>query len=326
MRDWRNGLGAATGLFRALASAWDAMAVWQRVVWIAAAGLCVGLGVGFFMLPGGFDLLHFYSTLPASRSGSAFNTYNPYWTYFFTWPLALVGWRWNYLLLLIATVGAGVLSAWLLGGRPLVLLLSLPMVWVLWLGQIDALPLLGVALGWWCVKGNRWWLLGLALVLLSVRPQQGLGPALLYLWWAKDRWRPLALPALTLVLSFACWGLDWPLGWFRTLQDFRPTWWNATLWPWGLLAIIPAVGLPADRHTRLRLVTCANLIASPYVAVYHYVVLMAQELPWWVFFLSYTTVLILPFARDAFAWGGILPVSVLLWDTIRSWRSRREWR
>lgn len=163
MRGWRNGLGTATGFSLGCSE------VWQWVVWIAVVGLCVGLGVGFFMLPGGFDLVHFYSTLPASRSGSAFNTYNPYWTYFFTWPLALVGWRWNYLLLLIATMGAGVLSAWLLGGRPLVLLLSLPMAWVLWLGQIDALPLLGVALGWWCVKGNRWWLLGLALG-VNIRP------------------------------------------------------------------------------------------------------------------------------------------------------------
>ncbi len=119
-------------------------------------------------------------------------------------------------------------------------------------------------------------LLGLAILALLVKPQAGGLLALFFLWrlWRAQGWRGLAAAGLSvggvLALSLLAYGW-WPAHWWRTLTTFGFTerYWNAAIWPWGLLAL-PALLLPVrSGQARLRVILAVSLLAAPYVTVYH---------------------------------------------------------
>ncbi|MBI4498656.1 MAG: hypothetical protein HY689_12245 [Chloroflexi bacterium] len=252
-----------------------------------------GIGALLFMVAlslvdSGIDFAYNYR--PAVRAwlfegrslygGGSYVFYNPPWTAFFLLPFSL----------LPASLGKAALAGFTLavlaattvsfaaGGklRLLALGLVLPHFHTLYVtleGQIDAFPLLGILVGWWAVAGlhprlasagttpEAWaqgkapWLLGLAFVLLSIKPQVVFLVAGVYLLaLRKVPWRgrlvAVSLPLLAVVTSLPLFGADWPVRWWQAYSILPPvpehavTTWRAArelgLPPWTPLPAVAA--------------------------------------------------------------------------------------
>lgn len=278
---------------------------------------CAAIGISAYFLPGGFDLLNFYLRIPLDRLTV------PAWVYLFTTPLSWLPWPASYALLAFLTALLAGVTARASGGRrwwPV--LVCLPMVDTLWLGQIEILPIAGLLAGWLVIeeRAHPAWM-GVSWVLLASKPQIGAGLGLfLTLQMIRRRgFRSLAwaaLPAAGLVgLSFAFWP-DWPARWLRTLGWFYG---NASLWPWGLLAWIPALlGLKADPRRGLRMFGAATLLGSPYFTIYHCTPLYTLVDEPLLAAASYLPLLLAAFVPENTWtwWFWLIPAVVLAWDTI----------
>ena len=205
-----------------------------------------------------------------------------------------------------------------LKGRPVPLLLSAQLSWILWWGQIDALAILGLGLAWVAYEKKSWMLMTLASFLALLKPQVSLIPVLFLWWWpGKERWKTLLLSTILFGASLLVWG-PWPV-WmvskiitFAENRSYEP--WNTSL---GLVAIplfIPALFMPlGNRLDRLKAITATAMLASPYMPYYSTLVLLCFPLSW----VAYPFVLLgyLPtILGTSIAWRGItfLPILVLL--------------
>lgn len=180
-------------------------------------------------------------------------------------------------------------------------LISFPGLALLWHGQVDALPLLGIWLGSWAVWKRRPWALSAGLLLMVLKPQETALVILLLLWharrWRGREWLRIAVPlVVALTFSVAAFGLDWPRALLAAGDVYRETWINtswiwrafgpsrpglAVAWSLGIAAF--ALGLVVSRPLTpytLALVTTANTLASPYVATHHLVLPLVLAWPW----------------------------------------------
>lgn len=187
---------------------------------------------------------------------------NAPWTLIPLIPIALLppslGWG-------VFTVCALCIMAWLAirhGAGPLgfaAFLLSPPVIHGLLNGNTDWLALSGLLLPPW-----------LGIFLLAIKPQLGIGPALVWIYVAYRRGgldgvlRTAGPLTVITMLSFFVFGF-WPVGFQRALT----TWWNASLWPWsipfGLVALY--FGL---RWQRVEPGLIASPLLSPYVLLHSY--------------------------------------------------------
>jgi hypothetical protein len=144
------------------------------------------------------------------------------------------------------------------GGRRSVIgialaVVSLPTLWVLHLGEVSGLTVLGLLLLPW----------GVPLVLL--KPQIAAFSLL-----ANRKWFIAA--CVWLLVSFAIWGF-WPL----RLLVVQGSEWKATypqditLFPWGLLVAVPLLWLSRRDED---LLMAAGSLATPHLFPYHFIVLM----------------------------------------------------
>jgi hypothetical protein len=211
-----------------------------------------------------------------------------------------------------------VFTAYQFGGKPIPILLSAHMMWILWWGQIEAWGVVALVIGWFGMKRKSWWLIFLALILASFKPQISAIPMIALWWWSgKDRWKPLAAMLVLLLFSLWVWG-PWPIWYMQGIlgfvgdDHFGP--WNASL---GLIALplfIPALLLPMERDKRLMAITATALIVFPYMPYYSTIVLLTFAVPWWAYLfgvLGYFPSLL----GTQLAWNAIvlLPISVLIW-------------
>lgn len=169
-------------------------------------------------------------------------------------------------------------------------------------GQVDGFSLLGVALGWWAIRQHRPWALSLAFWLMAIKPINILLTALLYLiairrWSRRDQIKALALPGLSLLISFLFLGADWPLRYVENYQAFSPpkAYLTLTLWRiarsihfpfWPLIVLAAAcvalalwlawrVGL---HQWTLSIALATNLVFAQYATGNHYVNLIPAVL------------------------------------------------
>ena len=135
---------------------------------------------------------------------------------------------------------------------------SMPLYWTLWLGQVDAVPILGLALLPW----------GIPLVLL--KPQVAIWYA--WVWWKKrpDKWVIALGWALFVLLTFVIWGF-WPLNFsnpaaFRTVYDLSL--WQFH-WLFGVIVIAGAL-LESDPERAMAL----GALGALYIQGASYIVLL----------------------------------------------------
>ena len=271
-------------------------------------------------------------------------------------PLALLPITWGQAILSVITLGALLLAVLAVSEKRFILFVAILAVAnlhtfdVLIRGNVDALPLLGLALGWLGLQKRKPLLLGAGLWLLAVKPVNVILPTLVLLWgmrrWTRQEiaWA-LWAPGLSFLLSFSLFGLDWPIRYVTMWQANPPlTYLQTSLWraieAVGLprlvayLAAIPACILALWQLWRrgatpatLALAVTTNLLFTPYALGSHYVllaipfVILASQyrltvLTW---FLTLTPLLRLRFGFDV-AWidaGYPLVLWLASWAGIR---------
>lgn len=145
-------------------------------------------------------------------------------------------------------------------------ILSLPTLWVFFLGEVAGLPLVGLLCLPW----------GVPIVLL--KPQVAAFALL-------SKWKWLLVACLWLGLSVIIWG-PWPL----ELLVVQTSEWKAlhpqdiTLFPWGILLAIPLMFFSRGDED---LLMAAGSLATPHLFPYHFIVLMpslARMRPRWMLF------------------------------------------
>ena len=132
-------------------------------------------------------------------------------------------------------------------------LISLPTLWVLHLGTLDCLALVGLLILPW----------GAPLVL--IKPQVA-SFALL------ARRNTLIVTIVWLLISLLIWGL-WPLNMGQLFQpDWKQEWvQDITLFPWGLIIALPLMWFSRGDED---LLMAAGSLATPHLFPYHFIVLM----------------------------------------------------
>jgi hypothetical protein len=248
--------------------------------------------------------------------------YEPPWALWLIVPFAVVPYPLGLALLRAASMlilGASVVVfSPAVRGRPWILataLFNLHTFDLLWRGQIDAFLVLGIVLGWLSVKRENFWVMGLGLLLLSVKPPNTIPVALCLLahvwqvWPRRKAAASLILPGIVGLLSLVGFP-GWPVRLVAFFREAPPdnwsegNWpWLTTLWrirdqmelppafPWLIIGIVLVITVwvwlrirSANAHDltlrRMMLVLPMTFLVTPYALSYHYVMLLAVVMPY----------------------------------------------
>ncbi len=295
------------------------------VWWGIALGMVIGCDLNSIS---GFDWIYFY--YPRAYNFTPETIVNPMWLYFLLIPVASLPSRLSYGLFSLINISLIWLGSRLTKVNRFALLLCFPSLWILWYCQIDNLAMLGAALGFWAIQYQKSAFLGMALLLLLVKPHIGGPLAVAYFLWLRD-WRALAIFGAGVFLSLMVWGFDWPIIWFRNLYHFaappagatlttagQKT--NISLYPLGLLAWL-IVLLPMPRVERAIAVVAATFLSMPYAATYSLIVLLVLPVPWWVYLLSSVPLVLGP---EGYWITTLAPLGCLGWITMKWWAGLRK--
>ncbi len=158
------------------------------------------------------------------------------------------------------------------------------MIWNIWDGNLEVFTIAGLLLGYLVINRKihpTWW--GVGAIALVTKPQVGLGLIIFFTFqiWKDHGFRKL-IPAgfvsiLILIITSIIWP-GWILRWIHNSISISYGWWNGSIFPWGLAAWIPAL-LPVSmtKVQRMRLVSAATLLGSPYMTLYHSSTLIVQH-------------------------------------------------
>jgi hypothetical protein len=207
--------------------------------------------------------------------------WNPPWLLWMLIPLATMpvwlGWG----LLVVATV---FVMLWLTKsheGHWLVFVTPL-LVFLVVFGQVEIVPMLGIALGW--LAADRPHLLGISLVLMAAKPQPCFLVAIWLLLRHSRRFQAMVVPASFLLISLCIHGWDWPLRWANNpsildlihIGNNSTPWHSLGLWmlPVSVLLSVWVLSLPRTRRN-LGAVVAANALVTPYMSSYGLVQVLA---------------------------------------------------
>ncbi|RMH32748.1 MAG: hypothetical protein D6694_15820 [Gammaproteobacteria bacterium] len=286
------------------------------------SGVALGYGLSVRYLPGGYDAFVFYIKAPFS------GTTAPGWVYLCTYPLSLLEWPFGWQILTFVSVIVVGITGMLSGNkRWWGALVSAPLLWDIWLGQIEIIPLTGYLLTLLVITDRiRPMWLGLSWLALLTKPQVGLGAIVLQIiwWWVINprKWKELLCAMGIFIgivtLSILLWP-KWVSDWLHVMRTFHATWWNAAIWPYGLLAWPVSIFIATRKVTKprmqLRTLAASSLLGSPYFALYHCTTLLAFTEDKFSFLLSWLIILVgkgIP--NHWMGWGWLLPVWVLITD------------
>lgn len=259
----------------------------------------------------------------------------PPWAQLLLKPLSWLPWPYSYAVMCALTVLATAWVAQELGAKGwmvALILLSMPLFWELWSGQIEWLVLLGILLGVRvCQRRAKPVWLGAAWLLILTKPWIGWGPALaLGLFGLRVLgWRrllPAAGLAAAIVLSMFLFWPDWIQTWLLPMLRRIPSGTvadatsGAPPWQVGILAWLLVPGAK-DLKGWLRRAAAATLLSSGYLRFYHALVLLVLlEDTWESWFAFASAWLILLLAPASLNWGRLawtLPAGVLVLDQFR---------
>jgi len=252
--------------------------------WVLGIGIVIGCGINFVKGISGFDWIFFY--YPQAQQATSDTLINPLWIYFVIGPIARLPLPVSYLVFLLLNLGMFWMGSNLTGGNRYLLLLSFPAFWMLWFGQLDGFVLFGTALGLKALDSKKPILMGIAILLLLVKPHIGAPLAILYFLWLPKRDTLLTVLLVT-ALSMIVWGWEWPIAWVRnilTIQEeyYVPQTTNISLFPYGFLAWL-ALLIAKSPMDRVKVALSATLLSVPYAATYSILPLLVLPLPWWVY-------------------------------------------
>ncbi len=223
------------------------LTTWQYVLILGTSTLLFST-IGFFVKPDGFlgyDWYHYYSR------GIREPFYPPWLVYvqWLTWP-GLIG---------LSCAGL-IIALYQRYASPLVMgvaFLSWPFLWLLFVGQLDGLILLGLT--------GLPWLTPLA----TLKPQISV-----FAFMADKRW--LAILILWLLFTILIWGF-WPLDMFNYDSRWEDLYEGATqpqnisLWPWSIPLALTLLWFSRGDMDMLML---AGTFVTPHLIPYSYVVVL----------------------------------------------------
>lgn len=221
--------------------------------WIAWAGLFFLLYLVGLLIPEGFDWTHHFST------GSLHTIWTP-WT---RYVVKIVNWP----LVVALTFFAIIVRSYRYNKSPIPMalaILSLPTIWVLFMGNIDGLVLLGLICMPWGVP------------LASMKPQ-------LAAFALLARKKSILAGILWGLITVLIWGL-WPLNFQLTLtQGWKAEWvQDISLFPWGAILALPLLWFSRGDED---LLMAAGSFITPHLFPYHFILLMpalARLKPAWM--------------------------------------------
>ena len=184
-----------------------------------------------------------------------------------TWPVWL-GWGLVVVATLMVMIWAtkGYKKRWLVFTSPLIIGFIVN-------GQVEFIPMLGIALGW--LAKDRPHLLGVALVLMATKPQACFLVAIWLLLHHRQRARALLIPVAVFCISMLVHGWDWPLRWLIGREPLYalPVFHDASTWRTAGNWMIPVALVLMSwtlrlRRTRFHLgaVVAANALIAPYMS------------------------------------------------------------
>ena len=284
-------------------------------------GTLIGITIGTAYLPGGFDALNrLMRNMPD-------NLPTPAWVYLITYPMSFLGWPLSWQVLVIITILIAAIANELFfpgKSRWWIATLNAAMLWNIWLGNIEVFTIAGLLIGYMVLQKKIhpiWW--GIGVITLGTKPQVGLGIIIFFtycIWKAFDfkKLSSAVLPFLAvLVLTWIIWP-GWILNWVHNSLTTSYDWWNGSIFPWGLIAWIPAflpVAMPG--LMRLRLISAATILSSPYMALYHCTTLITMYKSPLVLFFSYGVIALgYMFTNNWMKLAWLFPASLILLDMI----------
>ena len=132
-------------------------------------GIGIGLIIGCsFNRYSGYDWILLFR--PQALEMNKLLIVNPMWTYIPFYPVALLPIRISFAVFSLLNLITLFISIQLSKTNRFLLLLSFPVFWIFWYGQLDMIVMFGGILGLWAIKKEKPILTGTAILLLLVKP------------------------------------------------------------------------------------------------------------------------------------------------------------
>jgi len=205
------------------------------------------------------------------------------------------------------------------GGRPLVVMLSFQLFYVLYFGQITGVIAGALALQAWALAHDRWDFAGIGMALAISKYQMGI-PLSLAIWLLADinwreRLRVLFVPSLVIVLSLLIYP-GWPIRSLNTILQNPPNdYGSISLWRWigysALVLWLPTLILKMDSARRMVLIAATIALTIPYFQQTDLLFLLSMPING-IGLLGILGYSFFIFGWDAMKWLFILPLGIYL--------------
>lgn len=249
------------------------------------------------------------------------NFFYPYWTLFVLYPFTLLPFWFSFAVWNVLNIGCIYAACKLWGGNAVIALLSYPMLFTLFYGQITGVLVLALVLY------DRWiadkpYAAGIAAAIALAKPQLAV-PVLLYSALRYDvSWHNRLVSVVPILAAFALSLLvygDWITAWFIRLPT-AATEGSITMWSligeWALLLWLP-LGFIVPEKRRL-FVICTTALSLPYFQLTGLLLLLAG-MP----LSGFSALAFLGYAMLTLSWFGaslmlLLPLSVYIWMLVHA--------
>ena len=296
-----------------------------------------GLVFLFGMIYGGNDWIFAYRN---GARGDYSQVVTPYWSLFLSYIPAQIPDPFGYLVWITIGTFLVLVTTYRFNSPFLAVLFSYQMNWVLFYGQIDPFILFGIGLGYDAILKKKPILLGIAISLVTIKPQIGSLLAIYFFFSSPSKVKT----ALTFLLIVLVSLLVWP-GWperliFEQIIPFmnRPynnltnTSLRIPFWAGFIFSLLSLVS-PISIRNKIPLLLATSLLVSPYSTIYSQLSLLSIGLPYLfnIFgFIPWAVAIIVgPFGN--WNWAFIFPLFVVLYiyyfaykngdlSNIRVWR------
>jgi len=289
----------------------------KKLSWVIAieAGVIIVIA-SFFFPKSDYYYSDFYRYYLPFANGCLKCGFTPYFAQWLLWPLTLVQPALAYPLWTAISVAGFIILCRYTGANPAVVILSFAAMGQFWLGQIDIIIAVGLALA---LLAPSPYARGLGLVLALVKPQISALPVLMLLLGQPRREivKVLAAPLVVLTVSLAVYGPTWPLAWLSNSLGLPAHYWRlaaSDVWPYGLILIVTPFVFRAMR-ARLESSLMVSALSTPFFSVYSYVTFIVFRAPWWVLPLSYSWLLLYPWlGQPALRAAWIVPAGLFFYQ------------